>query len=96
MSNTPQNSQPNNQLVERLETLIAIMSAPKVPPHKALWDSADCASYLRVTKDKFLRTISCIKTFPTARNVDKSTTNATNKRWLAGEVMAWAEAQRVH
>ncbi|PIW57761.1 MAG: hypothetical protein COW14_04235, partial [Piscirickettsiaceae bacterium CG12_big_fil_rev_8_21_14_0_65_44_934] len=31
----------------------------------------------------------------TATNIDPNTFNATNKRWLAGEVMAWANAQKV-
>lgn len=83
-------------IAEKLEALINLLAAPKVPAHKELWDASQCASYLRITKEKFLRSIACLNTFPKARNIDPNTFNATNKRWLAGEVMAWVEAQKVH
>ena len=90
---------PSNEvqvLAQKLDHLIAALLAPKVPVHKELWNSAQTAAYLKVTKEKFLRNIACKKTFPKARNVDPDTSNATNHRWNAGEVMAWAEAQKVH
>ena len=86
----------NESLSEKLEILINLLMAPKVPANRELWDSAQCAAYLRVKKEKFLRDIACKRTFPKARNVDPDTINATNKRWIAGEVMAWAESQKIN
>lgn len=85
----------NDSIAEKLEALIGLLMVPKVPANRELWDSAQCAAYLRIKKEKFLRDIACKRTFPKARNIDPDTINATNKRWIAAEVMAWAEAQRI-
>lgn len=84
----------NNDLLIKLEQLIDVLQAPKVPPAKALWDTGQCAAYLGVSKKKFTYDIACKKTFPLARNVG-DTINSTNYRWVAGEVMTWAEAQKI-
>lgn len=89
-------SDPQNQdaLFNRLDALINALQAPKIPPSKALWNTDQCAAYLGVSKKKFAYDIACKKTFPEARNVG-DTINSTNYRWVAGEVMTWAEAQKV-
>jgi predicted DNA-binding transcriptional regulator AlpA len=81
-------------LLTKLEELIMIMQAPKVPANKELWSSAQTSAYLGLTKKKFMYDVACKPNFPKPRNVGGST-NSTNYRWLAGEVMSWAEAQKI-
>ena len=82
------------ELISKLDELITIMQAPKVPANRELWNSQQAAAYLGLTKKKFVYDVACKSTFPKPRNVGGSL-NSTNYRWLASEVMSWAEAQRV-
>lgn len=87
----------NTQAIDfnsRLEELITLLKAPKVPTEKALWDSEMCAAYLGVKQKYFLSNIAAIKSFPRARNVSGSE-RSQGHRWVAGEVMNWAMSKKV-
>jgi len=85
----------DNNIAHKLDALIALLMAPKVALNHELWDAGQVAAYLRTSKQKFLRDIATKRTFPKARCVDPDTINATNKRWIASEVISWANSQRV-
>ncbi|EAQ63793.1 hypothetical protein MED121_05383 [Marinomonas sp. MED121] len=74
--------------------LIQTLQMPKPPKNKELWNSAQPANYLGLSKNKLMYSVACKKTFPKPRNVGDSL-NSTIYRWLAGEVMSWAEAHKI-
>jgi len=97
MSDTATTEQSNKTelaLIERLDMLIQTLQRPLIPKNKELWNSAEAAIYLGLSKNKFMYSVACKRTFPRPRNVGDSV-NRTNYRWLAVEVMSWAEAQKV-
>lgn len=91
---TDQPSKAESALIERLDMLIQTLQMPKIPKNKELWNSAQASNYLGLSKNKFMYSVACKRTFPKPRNVGDSI-NSTNYRWLAGEVMSWAEAQKM-
>lgn len=82
-----------NGLEEKLERLISILSAQKVPENKQLWTAQQCAAYLSCSMGHFSKRIAAKPSFPKAIDIN----GGTNKtlRWRAKDVMDWTEAQRI-
>jgi hypothetical protein len=56
------------------------------PPEKVIWDSEDCAAYLKCTRKHFTDRTSKLASFP------EPVRNLSN-RWLMVEVIKWASSR---
>ena len=66
-----------------------IAHAMSVPQGKQLWNAEAVADYFGVSSSTVYKTILCKPSFPEAIKIESSC-----KRWVAGEVMEWAESNR--
>ena len=82
-----------NEIAEKLDRLIDLLSRPAIPADKALWDAAAVAAYLGVSPATIQNKWSLRADFPKSIVLSDSKTKSP-RRWKAGEVMAWAERQR--
>lgn len=58
------------------------------------WNSQDCADYLRVSREHFLKRIATVRGFPRPGSFPvmvRGRLTATGPRWKAAEVKVWAE-----
>jgi len=60
-----------------------------IPPEKRLWAAEQIAEYFGSSSTTIYRTVLCKPDFPKAIKIAGGA-----QRWVAGEVMEWAESQR--
>ncbi len=60
-----------------------------MPQEKKLWNAEAVAEYFGLSASAVYRSILCKPTFPEAIKIEGGC-----KRWVSGEVIAWAEDQR--
>lgn len=58
----------------------------------ALWSAEHCAEYLLVSKKVFIERYSANPSFPKRIKVPNGTGGYGHPRWLAREVIEWAES----
>ncbi len=81
-------------LIQNAEAMTQAITAQKtdVTLDGDLWDSKQCAKYLRISPDTFTQYTAVLPSFPkvleipSARGVKKS----GQRRWIAEKVKAWA------
>lgn len=81
----------NDQLIDRLDTLISVLTRQSIPKDRALWDSEQAASYLCTSRRNFIEHIACKPDFPRAIRLAET---KGGLRWKAQEVMDWAESRQ--
>ena len=78
---------------EELKTIEAgfarIAASLSLPPGKRLWNAAQVAEYFGVKPNSIYRSVLNKPNFPAPVKIDGGPT-----RWVAGEVIEWAESQR--
>lgn len=65
--------------------------ASGTPLRKILWDSKDCARYLRVSTRHFAEKLSYHHEFPKPVKLPSETGKRGHRRWYAKEVIQWLE-----
>lgn len=75
------------EILQRLDTLIQVMSTPRVPLTSQLWTRDDVGAYFKLSQTQ-LGKVLARPGFPAARYP------SGHARYVAGEVMAWAEKQK--
>lgn len=88
MSTTELHQASIGAVAEKLDALINILSQPAIPADRKLWSREQIGIYLQIKRSAIDRVISC-PSFPAARKP-----GGGHPRWIAGEVMAWAEKQK--
>ena len=81
----------NDQLIDRLDTLIGVLSRPSIPSDRVLWDAEQAAAYLCASVRNSSERIACKPDFPRAIRLSEI---KGGLRWKAEEVMDWAESRR--
>jgi predicted DNA-binding transcriptional regulator AlpA len=81
----------NDHLIDRLDTLIGVLTRQSIKPDRVLWDSEQAAAYLGFGARYFTGTIACKPDFPRAIRLAET---KGGLRWKAEEVMEWAESRR--
>lgn len=76
----------SNIINQGFDRLIAAMSIPQT---RKLWKVEDISEYFGVSTTTCYRCILCRPDFPEAIKISDGP-----KRWVSGEVMEWAEANR--
>lgn len=81
------------QVVERIVTLrdVSLLELE-------VFDAADCAAYLRLSKKHFLDVVATLPTFPKPFRFpvnDRGKAGRSQIRWDAGQVRAWAKTSRM-
>ena len=71
------------------EGFARIANAMLIPPNRKLWDATAVADYFGLSSSATYRPILCKPDFPLPIKIVGGC-----KRWVAGEVMAWAETKR--
>lgn len=61
----------------------------KVPWTELALAADECAQLFGLSKDRFLRTVACLPTFPQRINLKPAA-------WKAGEVVEWRDTNRFH
>lgn len=79
---------------DKLADAVATKLAKMPPVEKTVWGVAECASYLRVSDRQFQDRISKHHKFPKAINYPVDGGKRSHPKWIAGEIMAWAQRQR--
>lgn len=74
-----------------LARAIAAHMPPTIPVDVALWSTADCAAYLRISESSFQQRVACLPGFPQAIRLPRATGHTGHPRWKAREVIEWAE-----
>lgn len=82
--------------IEKLGKAIAWHTTPKVEDHEELWDSDQCAAYLRIgNRDSFTQHTASLPSFPDRIELPSSRScKRGNLRWVAAEVKEWALLHR--
>lgn len=75
-------------LLSKLEQLISVLSQPPIPAERRLWTRSQVGEYLQL-KASALDRVLALPSFPDARRPAGG-----HPRYLASEVMAWAEKQK--
>lgn len=83
----------NDSILERLDTLTAIVAASKIPVEHDLWDRATIAAYLKCSISQVARFIA-VPAFPEPTRLPTPEGGQAQPRWLAREVIAWAESYK--
>jgi len=77
----------DQKIVEKLDELIAATRAAAIPVRERWLDPESAASLLSMSKRHFLERIAILPGFPRPLRVG-------HPRWLAEEILAWAEMRR--
>lgn len=80
-----------HDLIDRLAHAIASHLPAMMPVEITLWDSADCALFMRVSLNHFRQYIAPQPGFPHAIRIPKSDGKTGQPRWKAREVIEWAD-----
>jgi hypothetical protein len=87
------NGAPMNELAEKLDRLIDVLSRPTIPADKALWDAEAVGAYLGVGARQVANRYALMVGFPDTIRLPSSSGRG-QLRWKAIEIMAWADRQR--
>lgn len=79
------------QLAKDVTQMLGDKIARKVPIEVELWDGAQMADYLKVSKRQVLERYAAHPCFPRAIKLPSPTGERAQRRWKAIEVIAWAE-----
>lgn len=79
------------ELIEKLARAVAAHIPAQIPVDIALWDSADCAAFMRISKTHFMQYVAPQPGFPHAIRIPKSDGKTGQPRWKAKEVIEWAD-----
>ena len=81
----------DTDMIDKLARAVAAHMPPAIPIEIALWSSADCAAYLRISDTNFGQRVACLPGFPQAIRLPRATGHTGHPRWNAREVVEWAE-----
>lgn len=82
------------EIITHLDKIIELLSAPAVPIKDALWDKTQVGEYLGVSGRQVAERYALRRDFPKTINISGHSAVNAQKRWKAGEIIAWAERQR--
>jgi predicted DNA-binding transcriptional regulator AlpA len=77
------------QLIDRLAQSLASIASNHIPMNQRLWDSNDCAQYLRMEKRTFVQYYAPHPKFPKPIPLDRAEGKG-KMRWKAQSVIDWA------
>lgn len=81
-------------LIDKLARAVAAHLPAQIPVDVALWDSSDCASFMRVSCGHFMQYIAPQPKFPQALRFPKLDGKTGQPRWKAKEVIEWADSHQ--
>lgn len=81
-------------IVAKLDELLVALSKPAVPFKDTLWDKEQVGAYLGVTGRQVAERYALRRDFPKTINISGRSAANAQKRWKAGEIIAWADRQR--
>ncbi len=79
--------------LDRLETMLAGLSAPPVPLEVQLWDLAAVSKYLRRHTEVVRESMACLPDFPKAVRLPGRGARS-HALYYASEIIAWAKNYR--
>lgn len=83
---------PEPNLIDQLARAVAAHMPAQMPVDIALWDSADCAAFMRVSINHFRQYIASLPGFPQAIRLPKADGKRGQPRWKAREVIEWTDS----
>lgn len=89
MMNTNTNNQISDDQLNQLAASIATQLRLAPQADEPLWDAADCAGYLKVSRKHFVDRIANIPGFPKRVQLPTAEGRRGHPRWFAKEVVAW-------
>ncbi|WP_199102397.1 hypothetical protein [Aquitalea sp. ASV11] len=85
------------KLITVLEQLVEKLDKPQqaIPFDKQIWDEAQCAAYMGVSKRQFAERISADPHFPPVYNISAGSGVRRDSRYKACEVVRWVESRKI-
>lgn len=81
--------------VDQLADAIAKKLRLLPPSDKVLWDSKECAEYLRMSEKHFMDRVSKTLKFPKPIKLPSETGRRAHSRWYALEIMEWVKSHKL-